>query len=733
MIINIIEGMQLRSIVPEIIPSSQKNSGTEIDFSGKISGAPTRGDNSIHFPVNIKSLQTNSLDLEIPVRMSVTHNLAENLSPGMTVSGSGTLQLPPIARNPGGFDYRQFLLGRGKMLVLYPDAHTVEINDESFSIHKIGDLLASRLIDSYENNLDPEVSSWVIALTLGDNTYLTEDQEALIDGAGARHLTAVSGLHINIVAVTLFVILSNRGINFKITSAITVIIVVLYAAAAGFTPSVMRAGLMIMIILLSAIAGKATASLTGWVISLFILLSLSPHLILNPGFQLSFMATLFIILLYPEIRSSNRKLSFYFIEPVKIALCAQLGVLPLLLYHFGWVSLGSLLIAPFVAVILAPLMLTALLFGFLAELPLLGSLLGLTLSIGIKYLVTIISLVSNISPFIWGSWSLIQVLGYYMLIIALFTIKYFPLVFRPVKYLPLIIVISAVMFVSGFILPLQNDLEVYYLDVGQGDATAIFTPGGETILIDGGGVPFDRNMSDTGEYVLLPFFRHMGIKEIDLLIVTHPHTDHFAGLTYLLDYISVDQVLKPDLSADTDEFRLFQDQLIKHQIPVEYVYDPGYFDLQDEVIMEIVHPSSPYLFGTRCDLNNNSIVAKLNWLDIDLLFTGDLEQEGEARVLNYKSEQKIGSLDSHVLKVGHHGSSSASSEPFLAAVSPQAAVISTGENNPYGHPAREVLDRLAKFNVEVFRTDQHGAVKLTSCGETIIIESYLDFEERGIQ
>lgn len=204
-----------------------------------------------------------------------------------------------------------------------------------------------------------------------------------------------------------------------------------------------------------------------------------------------------------------------------------------------------------------------------------------------------------------------------------------------------------------------------------------------------------------------------------------------------MEKVRVNRVIMPDLVHETEPFQALKTVISDQDIPVYYVTEPAHWlpDQSSDYFWDILHPSSPYLQGTRCDLNNNSVVFRANFDDISLLFTGDLEQEGEARLLNQLtgSSTSDNKLNSQVLKVGHHGSSTATNREFLTAVSPKVAVISVGRGNPYGHPAPQLLARLGEEKVEVFRTDKHGAVIVKTDGNILKVQSMLpkDSKNRG--
>lgn len=244
------------------------------------------------------------------------------------------------------------------------------------------------------------------------------------------------------------------------------------------------------------------------------------------------------------------------------------------------------------------------------------------------------------------------------------------------------------------------ELSVHFLDVGQGDSIAIQSPSGSWVLIDGGEEP-------AGRKVVVPYLQSQGVERLEMVIITHPHSDHIGGLNPVLESISVGMVLadgQVHTSRTYERLLLTIDSL---DIPFVLARRGQVYDLGGGAKLHILHPQEI----AYSDLNNNSVAARLVYGQVAFLFTADGEAEMEAEVL--RSGQ---TLQSEVLKVGHHGSSTSTTKEFLQSVSPMLAVISVGAGNRYGHPAKEVVARLESFGAEVLRTDLEGTIVVTTDG-----------------
>lgn len=256
-----------------------------------------------------------------------------------------------------------------------------------------------------------------------------------------------------------------------------------------------------------------------------------------------------------------------------------------------------------------------------------------------------------------------------------------------------------------------TELQVIFFDVGQGDSTLINTPGGKHILIDGGIGEGSFGKGDQGKETLLPYLRRNGINHLDTVIMTHPDYDHIGGLVSIIQAkdIQINEFLDPGVAHPS---RGYLDLLkgVQARCKMEYRQPRSgdFFDWEEGIRVEVLSP--PYLLK---DNNESSIVIKLTYGDISFLFTGDAAGIAENLMVD-----KYGySLQSTILKAGHHGSSHSSTMEFLKKVRPEVAIFSCGENNKYGHPNEETIERLKKLGVRMFRTDQQGTITIITDGQ----------------
>lgn len=253
-------------------------------------------------------------------------------------------------------------------------------------------------------------------------------------------------------------------------------------------------------------------------------------------------------------------------------------------------------------------------------------------------------------------------------------------------------------------------LGIYFLDIGQGDSIFIETPNGNQVLIDGG--PGNRVLSELGE--VMPFYD----KDIDLVVMTHPDADHASGLVEVMDRFNVKNVVYSDIVSDKALYESWKAAVSKEGANIIDPVAGTVIDLGGGAFLRIIYPLESLTRKEVKNTNDNSVVAMLDYKDLEVLFPADVELRGERAIL--LSGQDI---DADVLKVGHHGSKTSTMEELLSAVSPEAAVIQVGAKNRYGHPKPEILERLDNYGIKVYRNDLNGRIKLTSDGLNYLISA----------
>jgi len=268
--------------------------------------------------------------------------------------------------------------------------------------------------------------------------------------------------------------------------------------------------------------------------------------------------------------------------------------------------------------------------------------------------------------------------------------------------------LNVLAWLTVFDLNKYGSLEVDFFDIGQGDAIFIETSDNHQILIDGG--PGSVVLEKLGAE--MPFWD----RTIDLIILTHPHEDHVSGLIKVLENYEVENVLWTGISMETAIFKKWQEAIKEAKI---YTAQSGQMVIADKMVLEIIYPFESLENREVKNIDDTSIVSRLVFGDNSFLFTGDAFQSVEKQMV----ERGI-YLSSGILKVGHHGSKTSSSQEFIEKVLPEMAVISAGKDNKYGHPNQETLATLEKYGIRIFRTDQQGDIKIICNGKNYAVSNF---------
>ncbi len=553
-------------------------------------------------------------------------------------------------------------------------------------------------------------------LLLGDRSDIDYQIKKYFMDTGVIHVLAVSGLHVGFISLIFLVLFARLGIVFQYI--FTIIGIIFFLILTGGHPSVFRASVMAITYLIAKLTNRSTNGFNSIAIAALIILLLNPSELFNAGFLLSFSAVASILILYPvlsvKVKSLNvNKLLKNLLLFISVSLVAQLGTLPFTIVYFNKLSIVSLvaniLVIPLIGFIvgLGILSLFVSLFSFwlasifaLANMMLIDFLYELVFQFGKQSFAFIP--VYNFSV-------LDGIIFYIFLFVVFYSIKNFK------SKVALIVVIISTIIILPIFLELDNsnllpnaELSVAAIDVGQGDAILIKFPNNKTALIDAGN---RSEYFDNGERVILPLLKSLEIDKLDYVFISHLDTDHFGGIISLIDLGIVKNLYKPFSDSSHKEI-VFENYLKKNNINFSY-YSKQSLNIAG-CKLYFLNDTTDTIYKSF-DINNKSGIIKLVYGNTSFLFVGDLERKGEIYLVN-----KYGRfLKSDVLKVGHHGSKTSSSNAFLNFVKPKVGIISAGLLNKFHHPSKSVLRRLKMNKIEIRRTDFEGAIILASNGDSI--------------
>ncbi len=665
-------------------------------------------DNVISYETALEQYEVKPSEETQTIIAYVTNQGGECPKIGSTVLLEGKLQSFSSATNYGGFDLKKYRKSQGYDGML-ANASMIGISNSSGSykeyLYQIR-LWCGSLFDLY---LSEKAAGVLKAMILGDKENLDENVQELYEKNGVIHVIAISGLHISLIGMCFYGLLVKSRVPLGIATIMTVVFLYFFLQLTGMTCSGMRALIMFIIYLLAKYYKRTYDMMTSMSIAFVVVMLWNPYAWEQVGMVLSFGA-IFAITCFSFV------LDGIIIKPLQTPIAIQLITFPIIAgmyYEYPITSVFlNLLIVPTVGVLVG-IGIVILLIGSFA--PYIASCLG-------NFITAVLAGYEGICnwflllPYqsIPVSWiSPLKIVMYYSVLLgAMYLAKKCPK--RKGSRVCVILFALVVVFYKP-----QEELRITMIDVGQGDGIFIQTPTNHTYLIDGG----STSVSKVGEYALIPTLQYYGVRKIDGVFLTHMDHDHISGICELLeiqknsgDFViesfflgtTVNKELAPDL------FELIEDC----EIEIHYLAYPDTV-VDGSVKLNILMPYEGYIADNE---NENSLVFSLSYGDFDMLFTGDMEGQGEAELLQQIRQQEV--VDYEVLKVGHHGSKNATSTELLQEITPEYGLISCGFNNTYGHPSEDVLQRMEAMNMKWYETDLEGAIVVETDGIQYEIFSY---------
>ncbi len=545
------------------------------------------------------------------------------------------------------------------------------------------------------------------ALLIGDRSGMDEDVASRYRTLGITHLFAISGLHVGLLTFLFRSLLIRLTIRVETIDNLLITLLPLYAVMAGGAPSVWRAVSVTILLLLTATGRFRMRMDDALAISAAVFILWQPFVVLQPGFQLSYLAA-FALIYSTRILSHHAsafKVSFL------VTAITQLALYPVLLYHFFELSLSSFIVnlvyVPLYSFIILPMNIILLLVTYVMPLTA-----GAVFSLYVPLRGWIEAFTEHVASLPHQLWvpgrprvilSALAAGGTLLFLIALERRM------KAFQAIPFVLVPALLIQMAPF---LDSALRVTYLDVGQGDSIVIELPHrrGVYVIDTGGTVSFGEptwrtpeKAFEVGRGIVVPFLKGKGITNVDKLILTHADSDHMEGADKVLEEIRVDEI---HISPGSEKEKTMEDVLWmanEKEIPV-YAMTEGTAWSDKSADFYYMAPAAGMYKG-----NDSSLVLFMATEGSSFLFTGDLEIEGERALL-----KKYGQLDWRglILKAGHHGSRTSSSDEFIRTLQPKLTIYSYGKDNRYGHPHAEVVATFEKYEVPTMATADHGSITI---------------------
>jgi competence protein ComEC len=578
-----------------------------------------------------------------------------------------------------------------------------------------------------DQTIGGEEGEFLKGLLLGERGGLSSATREAFTNSGVAHILAVSGSNVAVVATILVFVSGFLRLPRALRTIAVSFGLLCYMVLSGNQPPVVRATIMALVFVLGRVFQEKQSVYNALGISALIILGIDARQLFDVGFQLSFVAVLSIVYLYPKVnawlsnipdRSAWRRATVWTLRVCAVSAVATLGTLPLTAMYFGRVSVIGIVSN----IVVIPAAEVSVVLGFLS----LGA------GIFSSWLAGIYGEVNHL---------LLALTLWVTDLTGRLSFAYFEtLRFMPADAIPFYAGLGLVthlrvrdsarrcfvLFLAGLNIALfapappqyarhSGTLRVSFIDVGQGDAMLVEFPDGKSMVIDAG----PRNGSyDAGERTVVPFLKRRGISTVDLLVVTHPDNDHIAGAHAVFEQLDVRRVIDCGRPSASDTYEQYLDDVREEQCPHESVRAGRLITDFTGARLYVLSPLHSFVGGDATysheSLNNSSVVMKVQYGFVSFLLTGDAEAGAEHGMVSAYG----GFLRANVLKVGHHGSASGTSEEFLHCVQPVMAVISVGRNNRFHHPSSMIIHRLTDMQSHVLRTDEQGAIIMETDGRT---------------
>lgn len=703
------------------------------DFTGVLEQSPSPGLDRDYLYLRVEKIEAGGKEERLSghLRVSVPHSTEFpgrlDLTTGDRLAVSAQI-VPPLEFNNFEEPFSRLYL-RTQML------HALAVTKSPLLVRKIAggsplspfrlmSNLRRRFLRAIEENFsspqDPRAltaeGAVLETLLLGGRGRLAPETTQSLQKTGLFHLFAISGAHIGMISFMIFGLLKLLRVPVRFSYGFLIVLLVLYAMLVEGRASVVRAVVMSIAFLLGKLLWKDTHLLNTIGLGAFAILLTNPFQMFDPGFQLTFAATLAIILFYPKVMPRLPRLPLKIGEIFAMSLTAQAGVFPLIAGMFNRIIFSGLLLnllgIPLVAVIMAA--------GYVfLPLALLGAWIAGPAAAAIAFLIRAFMgsthLLDSI-PFLsyriptppgWVT------AGYFVALLLLLLPSKLSKIRRAAAagFLAFFLLLILYPFPSA-----SKDLKLTFIDVGQGDSILVEFPGRAKMLIDGGGFP--TGTFDVGESVVSAFLWNKGIKKLDTLVLTHPHPDHANGLPAVARNFRIGEFW--ETTSPPHDIKYAELEAALGAVPRKRTFG-GYSKREGAVDVQILFPpEGPAPALEAAADNDRSLVMRISFGKTAFLLPADIGATAEAALLSAGAD-----LKSDVLKSPHHGSATSSSDAFLRAVAPQAIVISVGRANRYGFPQPDVLDRYRAAGARIYRTDLHGAVEISSDGKSLTVKTSL--------
>lgn len=684
-----------RELVP---PEMKKQAGKEVQITGQVYQIEVRESYQILYLILSKK----------PSRILVYDDAKQPVQIGNKVNVKGELSLFEEARNPGNFDQKFYYEKQKIGAFLWAEALLVtdrESNPLKQGLYELRQKWKRILIEA----AGEEDGGALAAILLGEKQGMDREIRELYQVNGIAHVLAVSGLHLSFLGVGVYHLLRRITGSYTVGGLAGILFLSAYILMIGMTVSAFRAMVMFLFRIGADLSGRHYDSPTALAAAAVIVCLWRPLSLYDSGFWLSFGALIVIIFILPIFKNLPA-------QSLWASVSVNLFLLPILMYSFYEFPIYgvflNLIVIPLLSVLMA------------------AGLIGTMISLFWEHAGEAIFLCCRIIfrvyeqsceaalrlPFarvVTGQPDIWKILFYYVFLFAAVVLlrqkeeNKGEKRSRKRRLFLSVLLVSTGMTILLFTIQVKDKITITMLDVGQGDGLVIRGPEGKTYFMDGG----SSDVKKVGEYRIEPYLLSQGIGSLDYVFVSHGDQDHISGIKEMVQRqktgVTIKRLVLPTQTVWDDALKELAELAAEEEIPV-FTMEKGQCLTEGKLSLTCIQPGKGEMEETG---NSASLVLALRYDDFDMLFTGDVEGEGEKRLVEHL-QGEYSECVWDVLKTAHHGSENSTTEEFLKIAAPQYAFISAGKNNSYGHPHKETLERLRDAGTIVYSTQEEGAVTI---------------------
>ena len=679
-------------------PEIKKQAGKEVQITGQVYQIEVRESYQILYLILSKKT----------ARILVYDDAKQSVQIGNKVNVKGELSLFEEARNPGNFDQKFYYEKQKIGAFLWAEALRVtdrESNPLKQGLYELRQKWKRILIDA----AGEEDGGALAAILLGEKQGMDREIRELYQVNGIAHVLAISGLHLSFLGVGVYHLLRRITGSYTVGGLAGVLFLSAYILMIGMTVSAFRAMVMFLFRIGADLSGRHYDSPTALAAAAVTVCMWRPLSLYDSGFWLSFGALIAIIFILPIFKNLPA-------QSLWASVSVNLFLLPILMYSFYEVPIYgvflNLIVIPLLSVLMA------------------AGLIGTMISLFWEHAGEAIFLCCRIIfrvyehsceaalrlPFarvVTGQQDIWKILFYYVFLFAAVLLlrkkeeNKGEKRSRKKRVVLSVLLVGTGMTILLFTAQVKDKITITMLDVGQGDGLVIRGPEGKTYFMDGG----SSDVKKVGEYRIEPYLLSQGIGSLDYVFASHGDQDHISGIKELVQRqktgVTIKRLVLPTQTVWDDALKELAELAAEEGIPV-FTMEKGQCLTEGKLSLTCIQPGKGEMEETG---NSASLVLALRYGDFDMLFTGDVEGEGEKRLVDHL-QGEYSECVWDVLKTAHHGSGNSTTEEFLKTAAPQYAFISAGKNNSYGHPHKETLERLKDEGAIVYSTQEEGAVTI---------------------